>query len=187
MGATAFFGLQAVVRAARGSPLRSELRALLVDPSVELGPMEQETRFRRLASSLEDAVPLMERGYWDYVADGAGARREYDSWWGEIEENAGDAGDAALGTGESPYFVVTLAFLLEAGGPSDEETAARCDVAESEYWTRDTFRALIAAVRDLRFASVRADAVYLSAGAIDPETGKEEIDGEGFEYLRPLT
>lgn len=181
-----FFGMQVVVRSPRGSSLRQRIRGLLVDPSPELSVDEKSALLRNLASTLGDSAALFERGYWDFVPDPGSARAEMDDWCDEIEAEAGDPADPALGAGESPYFIVTLACTLRDGSPAADALGVACDLPEEAYWTRESFASLLAAVGEIDVAGLTSDAVYLNAGAIDPETGREEIDGEGYEYLRRI-
>ena len=87
---------------------------------------------------------------------------------------------------EKRYIVVTLIFLVEGGSNSDRTLAERCDVPESEYWTRLTFGRLIATIPLLNFANVEADAVYLAPGSDEDGLSMEDLHGGGYEYLKML-
>ena len=87
---------------------------------------------------------------------------------------------------EKRYVIVTLLFLVEGGSNSDRTLAERCDVPESEYWTRLTFAKLIATVPLLNFANVEADAVYMAPGSEEDGFSMEDLHGGGYEYLKML-
>ena len=87
---------------------------------------------------------------------------------------------------EKRYIIVTLLFLVEGDSNSDRTLAERCDIPESEYWTRLTFGRLIATVPLLNFANVEADAVYLAPGSDEDGFSLEDLHGGGYEYLKML-
>ena len=85
------------------------------------------------------------------------------------------------------YFLVSMAFLLQKDGTSDVTMAERCDMEEAYYFQRATFAHLLATPPMLSYATVRADALYVVPGNDEDALTLEELRGEGYEYLRPLT
>ena len=132
-----------------------------------------------------------DRGGW--VIDD-GAEEEFESWSSEVEgslatekEEMGSAPDEISRiSAEKRYIIVTMIFLVEGGSNSDQTLAERCDVPESEYWTRLTFGRLIATIPMLNFANVEADAVYLAPGSEEDGFSMEDLHGGGYEYLKML-
>jgi len=125
---------------------------------------------------------------------GLGAEEVFESLSCDIEgrpatekEEMGSAPDEISRiSAEKRYIIVTLLFLVEGGSNSDRTLAERCDVLESEYWTRLTFGRLIATIPLLNFAAVEADAVYLAPGSEEDGFSMEDLHGGGYEYLKML-
>ena len=101
-----------------------------------------------------------------------GREGEFEEWSSELEgalatekEELGDAPDEINRiSAEKRYVIVTLLFLLEEGSNADLTIGQRCDMPESEYFTRTTFGRLIGTIPMLNFGNVEADAVYLVPG-----------------------
>jgi hypothetical protein len=188
-----FFGIQVAVRHFITDPLRPQLHEIIARSTSEQSLAEKRAFWKRVAAVLNEAVPAFEMGYWDLIG-GDRADEEFESWSSEIEgslatekEELGAAPDEVSRiSAEKRYIVVTLLFLVEAGTNSDRTLAERCDVPESEYWTRLTFGRLIATVPLLNFANVVADAVYLAPGTDEDGFSMEDIHGGGYEYLKLL-
>jgi len=188
-----FFGIQVAVRNFITDPLRPQLHQIIARSADEQSLAEKRAFWKRVAAVLNEGVPAFEMGYWDLIR-GDGADEEFESWSSEIEgrlatekEELGAAADEVSRiSAEKRYVVVTLLFLVEAGTNSDRTLAERCDVPESEYWTRLTFGRLIATVPLLNFANVVADAVYLAPGTDEDGFSMEDIHGGGYEYLKLL-
>ena len=79
-----------------------------------------------------------------------------------------------------------MIFLLEEGSNTDRTLGERCDMPESEYFTRTTFGRLFATIPLFNFANVEADAVYLMPGSDEDGLSEEDVHGGGYEYLKPL-
>jgi hypothetical protein len=181
-----FFAMQAAVR---GLSVRAELHQILANAPAEQSLIDKREMYGKVSRVLAAQVPAMDFGYWDYISDPARAETEFDGWVSEIErtvaKDAPNLGIYRAGAGE--YFLVSLALLLEKDGSSDRIVAERCDLPEPAYFTRSTFAILAATPPMLAFASVRADAIYVVPGADEDALTAEELRGEGYEYLRPLT
>ena len=87
---------------------------------------------------------------------------------------------------EKRYVIVTLVFLLEEGSNTDQTLGERCDMPESEYFTRTTFGRLIGTIPLFNFANVEADAVYPAPGSEEDGFSLEDLHGGGYEYLKML-
>jgi hypothetical protein len=188
-----FFGMQVVVRNFVSDPLRRQLHEVIARSDAEQSLTEKRAFWKRATAVLNEAVPAFELGFWDLIS-GSGAEEEFESWSSEIEgslatekEELGTAPDEISRiSAEKRYIVVTLLFLVEGGSNSDKTLAERCDVPESEYWTRLTFARLIATIPLLNFASVEADAIYLAPGSDEDGLSMEDLHGGGYEYLKML-
>jgi len=189
----AFFGIQVVVKNFVSDPLRRQLHEIIAGSEAEQSLTEKRTFWKRVTAVLNEAVPAFELGFWDLIR-GSGAEEEFESWSSEIEgslatekEEMGSAPDEISRiSAEKRYIIVTLLFLVEGGSNSDRTLAERCDVLESEYWTRLTFGRLIATIPLLNFAAVEADAVYLAPGSEEDGFSMEDLHGGGYEYLKML-
>jgi hypothetical protein len=188
-----FFGIQVVVKNFVSDPLRRQLHEIIARSDAEQSLTEKRAFWKRVAAVLNEAVPVFELGFWDLIS-GSGAEEEFESWSSEIEgslatekEEMGTAPDEISRiSAEKRYIVVTLIFLVEGGSNSDRTLAERCDVPESEHWTRLTFGRLIATIPLLNFANVEADAVYLAPGSDEDGLSMEDLHGGGYEYLKML-
>jgi hypothetical protein len=185
-----FFAFQAAVR---GLGLRAQLHQILAAAPAEQSLIDKREMYGKVTGALLPYVPAMDFGYWDYIADPDRAEKEFDSWVSEIEQTVAagaPGGGEASGVYRSAageYFLVSLAFLLQQGGPSDLVVAERCDIAEQDFFTRATFATLVATPPMLAFATVRADAVYVVPGTDEHALSAGDLRGEGYEYLRPLS
>jgi hypothetical protein len=188
-----FFGVQVVVKNFVSDPLRRQLHEVIARSESEQSLAEKRAFWKRVAAVLNEAVPAFELGFWDLIP-GDGAEEEFESWSSEIEgslatekEEMGSAPDEISRiSAEKRYIIVTMIFLVEGGSNSDQTLAERCDVPESEYWTRLTFGRLIATIPMLNFANVEADAVYLAPGSEEDGFSMEDLHGGGYEYLKML-
>jgi hypothetical protein len=188
-----FFGIQVVVKNFVSDPLRRQLHEIISGSDAEQSLTEKRAFWKRVTAVLNEAVPAFELGFWDLIR-GSSAEEEFESWSSEIEgslatekEEMGSAPDEISRiSAEKRYIIVTLLFLVEGGSHADRTLAERCDVPESEYWTRLTFGRLIATVPLLNFANVEADAVYLAPGSEEDGFSMEDLHGGGYEYLKML-
>jgi len=188
-----FFGTQVVVKNFVSDPLRKELHEIIARSDAEQSLVEKRAFWKKVTAVLNEALPAFEYGYWDLIRGGS-AEEEFESWSSEIEgslatekEELGTAPDEISRiSAEKRYIVVTLVFLVEGGSNSDGTLSERCDVPESEYWTRLTFGRLIGTIPLLNFANVDADAVYLAPGSEEDGFSLEDLHGGGYEYLKML-
>jgi hypothetical protein len=190
--AQTFFGIQVVVRNFVTDPLRRQLHGLIAESQSEQSLTDKRSFWKRVTAVLNEAVPAFELGYWDLI-DRSGDE-EFESWSSDIEgslateaEELGTAPDEVNRiSAEKRYVIVTLLFLVEGGSNSDQTLAERCDIPESEWFTRITFGKLIATIPLLNFANVIADAVYMAPGSEEDGFSMEDLHGGGYEYLKML-
>ena len=90
-------------------------------------------------------------------------------------------------TGEAmEYALVSAFFLMPRGSSADVLLAERCDIPEAEWMQRDAFGLFLSAFPQLRFASVRSDAIYVVPGGLDLAFSLRELQGDGYDYLLPI-
>jgi len=187
-----FFGLQVVVKAIRGDELRIKLHKVMAEASSEQSLADKRTFYKKLVGVLVDAMPVFEKGFWDYLTEDA--QEEFDGWCAEIEgtiateeeEIGRHADETHRLTTDKDYVIVSVMLLLERGSPSDDTLAARCDLEEADYFTRATFAHLLHTLPMLSFQNVQADAIYLVPGNEEDGFSFDDLIGEGYDYLKDL-
>ena len=179
-----FFGLQLAIRSPAGDPWRERLLELLRGNQGDQDVLEKRALYTRLSELLADAAPHWTLGTWDLVTEPR-AQREFDSWVSELEASVDEPLDPAASEGD--HVVVSVVFLVEAGGRSDTTLGERCDLPESSWLTRATYARLAATLRMLHLPSVRADGVYVVPGDGSCGISLAELRGEGWDYLQPIT
>ena len=189
-----FFGVQIAVKAFFKDPLRQQLAKVIAESAAEQTLFEKRAFWKRLCAVLNEAMPVFELGYWDLIR-GDKAQVEFETWSSEIEgalasereEMGGAADEVNRLSAAKDYILVTAAVLVERGSNSDLTLGERCDLPESEWFTRQTMAHLVATFPLLNFVNVQADAVYLMPGSEDDGFSQEDLFGGGYEYLKPLT
>jgi hypothetical protein len=189
-----FFGIQVAVKAFFKDDFRKRLHETVARADAEQSLAEKRTFWKRVTAVLNEAMPVFEYGYWDLIRED-NAEEEFESWCSEIEgsvateaEEMGSAADEVNRlSADQSYVLVTLAFLLERDSNSDLTVGERCDLPESDWSTRATYAHLIATVPMLNFANVQADAVYIVPGNDTDGLSDDDLHGEGYEYLKPLS
>lgn len=188
-----FFGVQIAVKAVFKDPLRQQLAKVIAESAAEQTLFEKRSFWKRLCAVLNEAMPMFELGYWDLIR-GDRAQGEFETWCSEIEgalaserEELGNAADEVNRlSANKDYVLVTLAVLVERGSNSDLTLGERCDLPESDYFTRQTLARLVGTFPLLNFVNVQADAVYLIPGSEQDGLSQEDLFGGGYEYLKPL-
>jgi hypothetical protein len=189
-----FFGVQIAVKAFFKDPLRQQLAKVIAESAAEQTLFEKRAFWKRLCAVLNEAMPVFELGYWDLIR-GDKAQVEFETWSSEIEgalasereEMGARADEVNRLSAAKDYILVTAAVLVERGSNSDLTLGERCDLPESEWFTRQTMAHLVATFPLLNFVNVQADAVYLMPGSEDDGFSQEDLFGGGYEYLKPLT
>lgn len=189
-----FFGIQVVIKAFRGDPLRQRLHEVIAGGGNEQSLAEKRTFYKKLVTVLNEAQPVFEMGYWDLIR-GPEADPEFDQWASEIEgsmatepaEMDAAADEVHRLSTDRDYLLVTLLFLVQRETASDRTIGERCDLPEKEYWTRQTLGHLLATVPMLSFANVQADAIYLMPGNAEDGVSWADLHSEDYQYLRELS
>jgi hypothetical protein len=188
-----FFGVQILVQAFHGDPLRRKLHDVIAKGGEEQTLNEKRRFWKRLVGVFNEAMPVFEMGYWDLVR-GSKAEETFETWSSELEgalatekEETGAAADEVIRlSAHKKHILVTFMVLVAADSNSDATLGERCALPESQWWTRRTLARLVETFSMLNFASVQADAVYLSPGNDRDGLSMEDIHGGGYEHLKPL-
>jgi len=185
------FAVEVGARLDRAGPLLEPLRAILRDAPERVTRDEAWRRHAEAAGLLLRSFDHVERGCWEYFNDDKTARAMFDDWCRPLlakdaprlePSGAADYRDAG-----ARYLAFTFVYLLVQGSPSDEGLRAICDVPPDDLWRRGTFWRLLEAVQRLSFASVRADAMYMTPRDADWGLTPADLGTERFAYLRMLT
>jgi hypothetical protein len=179
-----FFGLQLVLRPLDGAAFHAELRRLISDAPAEQTLGQKRYFYTKLHDLLALHLDAVELGYWDYIGDVSRAENEFETWCSEIEAVVRDPQPAREEV--SPYYIVSVAFLSLRNSNSDTTLGERCDIAEPQFWTRQTLAHLVATLPMLNFSTISADAVYLVPGHAGEGPTSDELRSEGYEYLHPI-
>jgi hypothetical protein len=188
-----FFGLQVAIQAFHGDPLRARLHQAIAGGQSAQSLQDKRAFWKRIAALLNEAMPVFSHGTWDLIRTDR-AEAEFETWCSEIEgsiateaEELGAAPDEVNRlSAERRYVLCTILFLVERDSNSDQTLGERCDLPESAYFTRATFARLIGGIPALNFANVQSDAVYLVPGNESDGLSEDDLQGGGYEYLKPL-
>jgi hypothetical protein len=189
-----FFGVQIAVKAFFKDNYRQRLGTIIAESAAEQTLFEKRAFWKRLCAVVNEGLPVFELGYWDLIRGGR-AQEEFETWCSEIEgalasereEMGAKADEVNRLSANKDYVLLTAAVLVEGSSNSDATLGERCDVPESDYFTRATFGRLVSTFPLLNFANVQADAVYLMPGSEQDGLSSEDLFGGGYEYLKPLT
>jgi len=178
-----FFGIQVALQTPSDGTLRRQLARLLRQQSQDLDVLGQQKLFGTLGKTLQESVGATTLGFWDLQHNG---RDEYDDWVSGLEDDAAERWVADAGAVQLDHVLVTALFLLPSRGRSAHLVGERCDLPESRWMQRSTFRTLFATVGELDFASVRAAAAYVTPGNEALAFSRRQLEDDGYDYLLPL-
>lgn len=178
-----FFGLQVAVQAPPHDPWRLKVAQLVRSHQRDLSIQDKRTFYGSLANLLREATDRCSLGFWDFVADG---KAEFDEWCSGIEDDSAEVWVPDPQGGRMDHVLVSALFLLPDGGAAATLAGERCDLPERTWLHRATFRHLFETLAMLNFATVRADAVYVTPGGDRLGFALGELRADGYEYLAPL-
>ena len=175
-----FFGLQVAVQSPIHDPWRAQVARAVREHARDLRFADQRVLWGRVANQLLEAIDRVALGFWDFVPDGGG---EYADWTRGIEDDSIETWAPDASGARMDHVLVSALFLLAADRASARTVGERCDLPESEWRTRATWRHLFATLPLLDFASVRSAALYLTPGGDRAAFSLRELQGEGYDYL----
>lgn len=183
------FAFEVCARFEAGGRLHNELRRLVTTATAQPSLQQKWAYYRDAVRELLVALPLFERGCWDYFDDDAKARASFDQWVGGMVTEEGarpePSGDDPY-RGTPRYLTWTMAFLMIEGSPTDLAMRRLCDVPERDLWKRQTFHRLLSGLGVLNFASIKSDVAYLIPRDVGWGLTAQDLAHAKFEYLRPL-
>ena len=194
-GEYAFFGLQCVINIAGEEGLRGGLHAVIESGGSIETPQEKNAYYKRISALLLNDIPFLEYGFWDLITRRGEAEEEFYRWVSEIsasmateEEELGDEIDEMYRmSNDGEYVVVTLLFLLE-NHPALTAFFDRINsIEEEDYFTKSGFTRLIGALPLINFDYSQGDASFLLPGNDEDGISWQDIRGEGWDYLMPVT
>ena len=194
-GEFAFFGLQTVINVFGEEGLRAGLHGVIESGGSIETPAEKNAYYKRIAALLLEDVPFIEYGFWDLLTKKGEAEEEFYRWVTEInasmateEEELGEEIDEMFRmSSDKSYVVVTLLFLLENHVALNPFFDKINGVEEDEYFTKSGFTELIKALPLINFEFSHGDASFVMPGNDEDGISWEDIKGEGWEYLKPVT
>ena len=183
------FAFEVAARFEPGGRLHTSLGAALAHARPNMN-LQQKWRFYKHAiDELLIAMPLFQRGCWDYFDDDTRAKADYEQWVAGMVTEEGarrePSGDDPY-RGSARYLTFTMAFLLVNSSPTDEAIKRLCDIPQNRLWHRATFHRILSGLGVLSFASIKSDVAYLIPR--DPGWGltDEDLAQPKFAYLRPI-
>jgi hypothetical protein len=172
-----------------GGRLHTELRKLVTEAEPNPSLQSKWRFYKRAIDELQVAVPLFERGCWDYFDNDARARADYDQW---VAGMVTEEGARQVPSGDDPYrgaaryLTWTMAFLMVADSPTDLAVRRLCNFPEARLWHRETFQRILWGLGILNFASIKSDVSYLIPRDVGWGLTVEDLAQPKFQYLRPL-
>lgn len=182
--------IELCLRLEPASEPRRRLHELVASHPEQTTPGAKWELIRDVVGTLNQSLDLAQRGCWDFFDDDERAQRDFKMWSDGMITREGvraepNQRDAYRG-GESLYMTFTIALLLRQGSAGERTLAARCDIPESQLWSRGTFRHVLQSLTSLSFASVRADVLYLIPGQESFGLTEADLALPKFHYLRPI-
>lgn len=186
------FAFEVAARFEPGGRLHSELRRLVTQSTAHAGQatLQQKWLFYKQAiGELLIAVPLFQRGCWDYFDNDAKAQADYNQWVAGMVTEEGARNQPSGGDpyrGSSRYLTFTMSFLLVNGSPTDIAVRRLCEIPQDRLWHRQTFQHILAGLGVLNFASIKSDVAYLIPRDVGWGLTDEDLALPKFQYLRPI-
>lgn len=183
------FAFEVAARFEPGGRLHTALQTALANARPNMNHQQKWRFYREAISELLTAMPLFQRGCWDYFDDDARAKADYEQWVAGMVTEEGarrePSGDDPY-RGSARYLTFTMAFLIVNGSKTDEALKRLCDIPENRLWHGATFHRILSGLGVLNFASIKSDVAYLIPR--DPGWGltDEDLAQPKFNYLRPI-
>ncbi len=183
------FALEVCAKFEPGGRLHNELRRHVTTQPANTTLQQKWQFYQFVIGELVFALPLVDRGCWDYFDDDARALRDYDQWVAGMVTEEGarpqPSGDDPY-RGSGRYLTFTMAFLLANGSPTDLAVRQLCQIPENELWHRSTFHRILSGLGVLNFASIKSDVAYLIPRDVGWGLTDEDLAHEKFAYLRRI-
>lgn len=190
-----FVGAQFVIATVSSDTTRVRLRSLMERTDSEERPQEKRAFYKNVAALLLENQPYWEYGYWDYLTDADEAESEFHDWLSGIqasmatedEEIGAEVDEVHRLSADKSYIVVTVQFLLEYNTSTQQVCEALEEIPEEEYFTHTGFKRVVEAIKRIDFEYSLRDAIFVLPGNDSDGFSWEDLHGEGWEYLKPLS
>ncbi|HTO93683.1 MAG TPA: hypothetical protein VMM80_04905 [Bacteroidota bacterium] len=192
-GNAAFFAFQAAVSTYPGDPLRKSLDEVVAEISAAADVAAQTAAAARGIQLLAGALPFIEYCVWDYTLVSGVALKEFASWVDDLQEVAGaapESGDVTpFLTGDTSYFVVTLAVLSSHPSLSSWLEYYPEHLSGEQYFERKTIAAILKRLANVTPGPLAhcTNAMFttMPVAPSDFYSG-ERLRSEDWSYLRPV-
>jgi hypothetical protein len=178
-----FFGLQVAVQSPPHDPWRGRLQRIVRMHLKDQSLNDKRGLWGSVGNALLGAVERTSLGFWDLVE---GGRAEYDDWVRGIEDDSAEPWVPDASGARMDHVLVSAMFLLPGDGESARLVGDRCDLPESDWRLRATWRHLFATLPLLDAATVRGDAIAITPGSERLAFSLRELRGDGYDYLLPV-
>jgi hypothetical protein len=161
-----------------------------------LARAEKAAYYRTVAQTMLALAPHWRRGIWDFSDDQAEARQMFNDYTSVLSTRKGartapsnawaQAGSPMRAQG-GPYFATfTFAWMLTGGASANALRRATTAIPQSYLWNRSTFVHLLGMAPMTAPSEIESDVVYTLPGRPDYALTGPDLDGEAFNYLRPM-
>ena len=184
--AASFFGLQLALNLPPTHALRPQLSTLVSESQTATSLIAQRACWSQAARLVGGALTTATRGTWDLIR--VRAEAQYEEWASGLEAMANwpakDFGEDNAGQRE---VLVTFIFLVQSGSNADLTLGDACDLPESSWPRRETYRRLLGIPPTLNFTGVLGSGLYVAPRPDQPGFSPAVLTGEGFEYLDSIS
>ncbi len=170
--------------------LQRQLSRAVTENSLRMTYGDKWQRYCFASNLLLQNAPLWHRGCWDFFDDSDRAEKDFHMWVQGMLTREGartePSGSADPYRREPRYLTFTMAAVLVAGSDCHNAIQALCKMPEDVLWQRSTFARILNGVRNLNFASVVKDTMYLIPGDLGWGLTAADLSHEKFAYLRTI-
>lgn len=175
-----FFGVQAACTVS--SQDRAVLATCVATLRASSDLMALRAAWTRAADLLRNQAGTIVLGTWDLIRDKADST--YEEWAAGLEAMA-DWPQADFGDGD--LLLITVIALITEGSTADKNLGEICDLPESDWHMRSTYRRLLTAMPKLAMGDIRGSALYVAPRPDQVGFSRGVLTGDGFEYLQQIT
>jgi hypothetical protein len=184
------FTVETCVRLDLAPHVLEQLRPIVQGAPQNVTRDEAWRRHAAAADVLLQYFDNIDRGCWEYFDDEARAKAMFDDWCRPVIERMIPRQEpSGIPDYRNPgprYALFTMVYLLARDSPSDLQVRRACRISDDLLWTRRTFRHLLGAVRELSFASVRSDCMYMTPRDHEWGLTVNDLASSTYQYLRTL-
>ena len=186
------FAMEICARIDHAPDLLPALRQRILDHPHAVGLQDKWEFYSACVADLLAAVSSFERGCWDFFDDDARAKRDFKMWTAGMTTEEGartspsTAIEAAYRGGEPRFLTFTMSFVLIQATETEIYLSQLCTVRDADLWKRSTFVRILEGLKQLSFASILGDVVYLIPRDDGWALTEQDLSDPKFEYLRTI-